>query len=106
MTIIPYRRSRFMTLRVKSPDKDNKPFIVERRSGERFQKIAYFEEESDAGAFIALPQLLEACQDAAEILAQCQQAIELADLSLLPNEAQRLRAENNCRAAIEKTQEE
>jgi len=49
---------------------------------------------------VAAPDLLEACEQAARFLCQVQKAIENGDLSQLPNESQRLGAENNCWAAI------
>ena len=56
-----------------------------------------------ANAIVALPDLIEACKSAASFAAQCQKAIEADDPSLLPNEAQRLRVENDCWAAVAKS---
>lgn len=51
-------------------------------------------------AIVAVPDLIVACEAAAKLLAQVQKAIESSDVSQLPNEAQQLRVENDCWAAI------
>lgn len=57
--------------------------------------------EANGRLIAAAPDLLEACEEAARFIAQCQKAIEANDLSLWPNEAQRLRVENSLWAAID-----
>lgn len=58
------------------------------------------ERVSNAQLMAVAPDLLDACKEAAKFIAQCQKAIEANDLSLWPNEAQRLRVENNLWAVI------
>ena len=56
-----------------------------------------------ANAIVAIPDLVRACEAAAKFAAQCQKAIEADDPTLLPNEAQRLQVENDCRSALAKS---
>lgn len=70
--------------------------------GKKVVQVAHFRELEEAQKYVAADDLIAACRGAADLLAQCQQAIENDDLYAIPNESQRMNRESECWAAIDK----